>query len=315
MSTKQEIDTFMYTLSLVEGFAYTYEELQEYAKKIPSSSKSTKKALDNEPNIINKFNTDKIYKNEILSMLNIIDNPNKYIAEKPKNIHQSEMWRKLKEGTKETKSTPKTDMVIRNIDTNQIWTISIKSGIGRITSADYYETKALFESVLHNKPKYNTNSDLKQNIEQLFIIMSGERYTTDKDDTFTVLKKSIKIPNTKLKVEDVDWCKKKLDEYEECNKIWKLLREKHSDYCIDLIIECLKGYLKFSDNIGAANYLLQTKSSSTTEIDKFYDLNNKDKKFQDYVNEIFNSTALTGNTFRTKSSSCKLIRNHWTRFC
>jgi len=305
----------MHAISSLEGFPLTYEALQEFAKNIPSSTKSTKKALDNELNIINKFNTDKTYKNEILSMLNIIDNPNKYIAEKPKNIHQSEMWRNLKEGTKETKGTPKTDMVIINIDTNQIWTISIKSGIGRITSADYYETKALFESVLHNKQEYNTNSDLKKYIEELFICMSGERYTTDKDDTFTVLKQSIKIPNSKLKVKDIDWCKKKLDEYEQCNKIWKLLREKHSDYCIDLIIECLKGDLKFSDNIGAANYLLQTKNSSSTEIDKFYDLNNKDEKFQKYLNEIFNSTALKGNTFRTKSSSCKLIRNHWTRFC
>jgi len=45
---KPEIDTFMYALSSVKGFAYTYEELQEYAKKIPSSTKSSRKNTDTE---------------------------------------------------------------------------------------------------------------------------------------------------------------------------------------------------------------------------------------------------------------------------
>ena len=79
---------------------------------------------------------------------------------------QTEEWIQKKEGTKERNSKPKTDICIQSYE-NTI-RISLKSGKGRLTSADCYETNAIFLSVLETS-KYNSNIDLKK-IEEPFVI-------------------------------------------------------------------------------------------------------------------------------------------------
>ena len=59
-------------------------------------------------------------------------------------------WAHFKHGTKERSSTSKSDVFLRNEINNKTITISIKSGHGRITSADKYETNAIFSLVYAN---------------------------------------------------------------------------------------------------------------------------------------------------------------------
>ena len=105
------------------------------------------KSLKNEDCFINIFNSNLDYKNKVLKELGV-KIEDKYIALKPKKennitIIQTEKWKEYKSGTKELSPTPKTDIIIRNIDTLEEIGISLKSGEGRATSADVFETNAI----------------------------------------------------------------------------------------------------------------------------------------------------------------------------
>ena len=148
--------------------------------------------------------------------------------------------------------------------------------------------------------------------------MSGKRYTVnDKNITFTRLTQinagKIEASSDEEK-KSSEWYSEKIKEYENCNKIWKQLRENHRDYCIDIIKEGLQGKYKFGDNIGTADILL-TLNGCTTDIVSI--LHFVDEiAFDKHANNLFDNNAeLKGNVFRTKTTSDKKgVRQFWTRF-
>lgn len=307
----------------VEYFMKSTLELHKQ-KKMSCS----KDALENENRCMNRFNNDNIYRKYVLNMLGIyydeidneIDNDkyNDYICEKPKDIKETTEWTNLKKGTKGKKTTPKTDVIIKNKNNNYMINISIKSGKGRITSGDAFETNALFRSVLNNSKKYTDNIELKKLIDELFNTMSGKRYTVnDKNITFTRLTQISEGKIIDISDEEKnssEWYCGKIQEYEKCNKIWKNLRENHRDYCIDIIKEGLQGKYKFADNIGTADILL-TLNGCTTDVVSILHFADE-LVFDEHVNNLFdNNSELKGNVFRTKTTSDKKgIRQFWTRF-
>ena len=290
--------------------------------KIKKNKKTScsKDALDNENTFMNIFNTDIKYRKNFLNLLGFFyeeeEEYNDYVAEKPKNVIESKEWSNLKIGTK-GKTTPKTDIVIKHKTSDYIKGISIKSGVGRITSGDKYETNALFRSVLNNSEKYKNDEELNKLVDELFENMSGVKYVVeDKNITFTRIKdfSSGKIlPMTEEEKNSLEWFYEKQKEYKKCNEIWKKIRENHKDYCVDIIKEGFQGKFKFGENIGKADILLTLKGCSTDikSVLHFVD----ELTFDKYANEMFNNTALKGNVFATKSASDKKgIRKFWTRF-
>ena len=303
----------------VEYFMKSTLELHKQ-KKMSCS----KDALENENRFMNRFNNDNIYRKYVLNMLGIyydeIDNDkyNDYICEKPKDIKETTEWTNLKKGTKGKKTTPKTDVIIKNKNNNYMINISIKSGKGRITSGDAFETNALFRSVLNNSKKYIDDIELNKLIDELFNTLSGKRYTVnDKNITFTRLTQISAgkiVASSDEEKKSSEWYSEKIKEYENCNKIWKQLRENHRDYCIDIIKEGLQGKYKFGDNIGTADILL-TLNGCTTDIVSI--LHFVDEiAFDKHANNLFdNNSELKGNVFRTKTTSDKRgVRQFWTRF-
>lgn len=292
---------------------------KQLIKEFPEFKKSScsKNALDNENNFIDEFNKNNNFKKNTLNKLDIYETNDeeyyKYIAVKPTKAKTTKNWSNYKEGTGEKTSKPKTDIVIKKDDTI-IKKISLKSGSGRITSSDFYETYALFQSVYLNK--YKDNDKLEEIIKILFENFDKEKYKiNDKNITFDKLKhiykNKIYLDNTTY-TKHIEWYTKKINEYEILNKIWHELREEHSDFCMDIIKEAFQGKLKFDNNIGEADTLINLEGC-TTNIVSIIDFSNT-KEFNAYVKKMFESTVLKGNVFRTKSSSNDTKRTLWTRF-
>lgn len=293
---------------------------KQLIKEFPEFKKGScsKEALDNENKFMNEFNTNIIFKKSILNTkFNIYETNDaeydKYIAVKPTKAKTTEIWMNYKIGTGEKTPKPKTDIVIKKDDTI-IKKISLKSGSGRITSSDFYETSALFKSVYLSN--YKDNDKLLKKIEYLFENFDKDKYKiNDKNITFdklkNIYKNKIYLDNTEY-TKHIEWYIKKMNEYEILNKIWHELREEHSDFCMDIIKEAFQGKLKFDNNIGEADTLINLEGC-TTNIVSVIDFNNIDE-FNIYVKKMFESSVLKGNVFRTKSSSNDTKRILWTRF-
>ena len=299
--------------------------INKLKKTFPEFNKSSKNALNNEKTFIDEFNNNNEYKKYIIESIGYKEsNYNDYIAIKPslKNTPMTTLWKNHKNGTNEKIPKLKTDVIIKNIKTNIEFGISIKSGAGRFTSGDKYETNALFMSVLESK-KYENHESLEKKVKELFEIVSEKRKVIeDKNITFNNLKKMLVTDPTN---KDVEWCSMKLIEYEKCNKIWKELIDNYKEFCIDIIKETLQGKLKF-DNIGKADILINL-NECTTEVVSIINFNeskinqssvkyvsNKIINFDDYVKSQFETSTIKGNVFATKSSSTRTGRVFWTRF-
>ena len=84
--------------------------------------------------------------------------------------------------------------------------------------------------------------------------------------------------------EHITWYSKKINEYEILNKMWHELIKEHSDFCID-IIKSISGKIKFNNNIGEADTLINL-DGCTTNIVSIIDFNNIED-FNSYVKKIF----------------------------
>ena len=140
-------------------------------KVIDNKKASNKNALDNEDKIINSINNNE----DVLSdndwedlKLNRLNTKAKKITKDNNIFHKSE-WNDLKVGTKETVGRAKTDIQI--LDDMKKINISIKSGKGRFTSADCYETNAIFKSVYNDK--FHGNLEIKSIIEEIVMLMKN----------------------------------------------------------------------------------------------------------------------------------------------
>ena len=280
---------------------------------------STKNALTNEGNFVNMFNTNDFYKQKILTDLG--KNPeesNNWKAIKPKkknniNIAQTEQWREYKNGSKETSPSPKTDVILRNIITDEKIKISIKSGIGRPTSADYHETNALFRLVLNQFGifKHTKNKTKKKMYDELLILVNTLFSIWELNKT--VLKFEHPVKYYKKNIEEmppiVSHYKKYIDEM---NILWKRLYTEFPGFIRNVMIECLRGSHKFGSNDGCADKLVILKNSKSVDVETIINLNNEENSnLINYCNKL-----ILNRPFAFKSSKGKSpLRKIWIRFC
>jgi len=272
--------------------------------KSETKKKNTKNAQDKEQLIIDEFNKNIKYRKQLCNEIGITNYENAK-ASKPSGSRQTEEWIQKKEGTKERNSKPKTDICIQSNE-NTI-RISLKSGKGRLTSADCYETNAIFLSVLETS-KYNSNIDLKNKVNQIIYLMKdiGKKKKIDGKST----KKKIEQQAAHgIDTEDTQWLNKFNKNQMEIIKIWNDLRKKYPEYIKDILYECITGRHKFGDTIGCADWCLVTnEDKDDIEIKESFNLFERSEELDNYCeNTVPNSDT---SIFALKSSSGKM----WMRF-
>lgn len=272
--------------------------------------KNTITALKNENSFISKFNTDSEYKTYMLTNLNIPLEQG-CVAKKPNknqgfNLKHTSNWINFKIGSKEKYPSPKTDVILKF--GNKVITISLKSGRGRVTSADFYETNAIFKTVL------NSSIYKDENMKKI------KKYVKDITTSFL----TIKLQNSRLNKTEMDrlfinesdkkkydyeyiWYLQFIDSVSRCNKFWKELKYEYPEFCDDIVIECLRGNNKFSDNIGRADFLVCLEDSSSTNVSNIIDLSKKTPELINYCREVIRNNR---NPFAAKSSG----KTIWMRF-
>lgn len=270
-----------------------------------------KLALDNETRVVDEFNNNRIYKEELLQKCGLGDFDDwcavKVNKENDCHVCQTESWKKSKANSNEKSPTSKSDIALVNNKTNTKIGVSLKSGEGRATSADSNETKAIFENVLNSNNNFVGNQELSELVNKLTTSFLSRKLTNSK------LKKR---DMDKLYVSNIDdfktnyneeylWYNELMESCKTCNEIWKIICEKYGDFKIALIKECLSGKCKFGSNIGNANFLVKLKDSTNTSIVDIYNLNTNDENYINYCKKIGN-----GNVFACKSSKTTL----WMRF-
>jgi hypothetical protein len=278
-------------------------------KRLNPKKNGNKKAIENEDTIINSINNnenilpDYFWEETKLNPLN--NHAKKPTKKNGVNILHTSEWNQLKNGTKETKNTPKTDMQILD-DTKKV-NISIKSGKGRFTSADCYETSAIFKSVYDNK--YQDDEEIKSIIDNLIMLMKnlGKRVPILKTRTVTSIRNEIK-QNPDISDEDIEWVKKLQTTEEKCNDLWLQLKTYHEEYVKDIFFECVSGKYKFGDNDGRADWLLVTEKSSSVKCKEIFKLDKRSTKLDSYLMEETKSP----NAFKVKTGGTG--KQMWIRF-
>jgi hypothetical protein len=277
-------------------------------KKKKGKKGSNLKALNNEKNVEDNFNKNlEYYKTNLCKLVSVCeDNVRCKKVVKENGVKQENAWNILKEGTKERRHAPKTDICICNIENTICETISIKSGKGRYTSADCHETNAIFKSVYNNK--YNNDPILHNMIIEIINLMKelGKKKPIYNYRTRTNIEKDMK-DNPELDDEDTRWINRLSSTENKCNEIWKSLLNDNLEYIKDVLFECVSGEYKFGKNIGRANWLLVTENSHTAKIDKLFKLDRKTEELDKY---LWNS--LPKNPFKMKSGGTGKVM--WIRF-
>lgn len=273
------------------------------------SKKSTKKAIDNEKNIVDAINGKySEFSPDIWECLSL--NQTSEIKCSQVNrmngfyVKNTESWKELKEGTKEKASSSKTDICIKNPSDNTNRMISLKSGKGRWTSSDCYETRAIFMSVYHNK--YNEDKEILNIIEEIISKMKelGKKKPIRSDRTITSIKNEIK--NNVPTDEDLSWVNKLTETEKRCNYLWSRLRNEFPEYIKDILFECVTGEFKFGDNEGRADWLIET-YPNTTKVKYHFKLNRRTKELDKY---LLHGTSK--NPFKAKTGGTG--KEMWIRF-
>ena len=265
-------------------------------------------AIDNENVVIDKFNNDieyrKYFLNKIYKLNQLFIEPTQAIAEKPKKelnyfLVNSERWNFLKKGTQEKYPSPKTDMCIRY--GNNVLCISIKTGKGRITSSDCYETTAILLSVWENK--YYNNIEIKLIIDEIILLMKTLGKYKPKNVNFTKRKCMKELNNLD---EDICWIRKLEETRNICNFKWCELYNNHKEFVKDVLFECISGKYKFSENCGRAHILIVLKN---TNISVLFNLEKRTHELDEYLNKCLPSK---NSIFACKSGGTG--KEMWLRF-
>lgn len=309
--------TDKYNIDWLPGKKYEHDKkVKKYNYKLteilPISGKSkkvsNKEALDNELSVIYNINDNPIYKKELLEyLLSIgISIQDELVAEKPlksNNYHikYTEQWKNYKAGTSETNPSSKTDIIL-----NLIYNISLKSGKGRLTSADCYETSAILLSVWKNK--HQDNDKIKEIIDKIIYSMKhvGKHTPLFKHRSKTSICNEMKN-DPLLKDEDTEWINKLEQQTVICNNLWKKIKDNHLEYVKDVLFECASGEYKFGDNCGRAKILLVTDNKSI-KIKKIYSLEKRTEGLDDYLMYCLPSNCI----FASKSAGTGT--KMWMRF-
>lgn len=253
-------------------------------KEIVKTSKNNISAIQNENVVMDKINGDVTYNEGLKQKLS--DNGiiiSKITSEKPtKNngykLQCTEKWMEYKSGTKERSPSSKSDLILS--DSTLTIGASIKSGKGRLTSADLYETSAIFHSVFKNK--YNDNLEIKDIIDKIIGHMKkvGKHKPLPHRNKTIICKELQEDPS--IKDVDVEWIQLLKQESDKCNNLWSNLIKNHKEYVKDILFECVSGEYKFGDNCGRAHVLIVT-DKNTTKIINIYSLKNRTDKLDEYL--------------------------------
>ena len=188
--------------------------------------------------------------------------------------------------------------------------ISLKKGAGRPTSSNVSETYALMYSVYNDK--YSNNEELGRLLENIFKHLPDGIITSV--HTVNQLKsENIQEPEfIKAKEQYLQW----KVQYEICNATWKEMKQQHAEYVVDLFKECLSGRLKFGNNEGTADFVIDIdvekdgiQEGKYTTIPLTYD----NEKLSEYIYKLF---SVTNCPFATKSSRPNSNSPYkiWSRF-
>lgn len=242
-----------------------------------------------------------------------------------KHVVQTDNWKNYKKiieikdehgnkyhGSLETSPTPKTDAIIFNIINRKlIKCISIKSGEARLCSGDVFEIRAIFMSVLHMDGNHKDNNILKEKVTNLinkmikFVHWNGNyKHTlTEYKDARHLQIEYEKDPNNPNKNNDMKWYEEYLKVHDYCKKEWDDLKTNHKEYIRDILFECASGKHKFGENIGRANYLIETENSKSTDIKDYYSLEKRSPELDNYLWKFIPATT---SVFAIKSTYRKL---------
>lgn len=293
-------------------------EIGHNCRKCPNPKiekvKSSTNAIKNEDTVSNKINEDNNY-NELLKQT-LSDNGiilSHITSEKPTkdndyNLQCTEQWMKNKSGTKELSPSSKSDIILS--DSTLKIGASIKSGKGRLTSADWCETSAILLSVLENKnyPREEKDKILKiitdiiENMKKV-----GKHKPLYKHRTKTSICKELQT-NPSIKDVDTEWIQLLEQESEKCNNLWSNLIKDHIEYVKDILFECASGEYKFGSNCGRADVLIVT-VKNTPDIKKIYSLKNRTPELDEY---LISQLPSTESIFACKSGGTGKVM--WMRF-
>jgi len=188
--------------------------------------------------------------------------------------------------------------------------ISLKKGAGRPTSSNVSETYALMYSVYYDK--HSNNAELSELLEKIF------KHLPDGIITSVYTVNQLKRENNS----DPDFIKAKEQymlwkvQYEICNATWKEIKQQHAEYVVDLFKECLSGKLKFDNNEGTADFVIDIdviQNGIQEGNYKTIPLTHTNEKLSDYIYQLYSSTNCP---FATKSSRPNSNSPYkiWSRF-
>ena len=206
----------------------------------------------------------------------------------------------------------KTDAIL-TFKTNPevIHKISLKKGVGRPTSSNVSETYALMYSVFQDN--HSTNIELSNLLEKIFAYLPDGIITS----VYTV--NQLKKENNpdpefiRTKEQYLQW----KVQYDICNKIWKEIKHHFPEYVVDLFKECLSGKLKFDNNEGTADFVIDIDVQKHGIQYGHYKIipliQSNENLLSEYVNKLFNATNCP---FATKSSRPNSNSPYkiWSRF-
>jgi hypothetical protein len=262
-------------------------------------------SLKNEENFIHNFNTNSEF------LMNFIQKSGlegtSWTAKKPTKkegftIIQTDTWKNYKSGTRECAPTPKTDVVLINNETGELVGLSIKSGVGRATSADAFETGAILLSVLEEFPD---NIDLESLVKEMVEGMLKKKLTKSELNMTQMKQNFADNPEGLGFDKEFLWYTNFINSCQTCNGIWRLIVENFPEFKYAVIKECLVGKHKFGKNIGKADLLVVLESSTSVNLEKVINLKESNPDLNEYCSKIGN-----GNCFAAKSSGSTL----WMRF-
>jgi hypothetical protein len=267
------------------------------------------KSLDNEDNFITNFNTNIEYRNNFIDECNLEGTWNAMKPNKKNGIEvfQTNTWNTFKDGTKEKYPSPKTDVVLVNSQTEQKIGISIKSGSGRATSADAFETNAILLSVL----KEFNDDNLEFLVNELVNNLLKQKLTDSKINKTQIDKYFENNPENTEFESEFSWYKKFKNSCIQCNNIWSQISINYPDYKYSVIKECLQGRYKFAENIGKADFLVILESSNSVKVNNIIDLNQNNEDLRSYCSKIGNGKCFAAKSTRNKKLSSNTL---WQRF-
>lgn len=290
------------------------EEKVESPKDTPTttggnSKKSTKKAIDNEKTVVDAINGNfSEFSPEVWESLSLNPGGGIKCSQVNRNngfyVKNTESWKELKEGTKERAASSKTDICIKDICDNTSRMVSLKSGKGRWTSSDCYETRAIFMTVYKNK--YREDKDILNIIEEIISKMKelGKKKPIRSDRTIKSIKKEIE--NNMTVDEDLLWVNKLTETEKRCNYLWRRLRTEFPEYIKDILFECVTGEFKFGDNEGRAGWLIET-YPNTTKVKCHFKLDKRTKELDEHLLD-----GISNNPFKAKTGGTG--KEMWIRF-